>query len=95
MGVLFAVVFQGESMNTILDAAQNGYVSSTQIQEVDELVSKGGIMHMMCTVSLSICAFSLGGILVNTCMLVVVGSSLLRIAKGDVGQVLGTMVTCQ
>lgn len=63
LGVLFAVVFQGESMNTILDAAQNGYVSSTQIQEVDALLSKGGIMNMMSTVSLTICALSLGGIL--------------------------------
>ncbi len=50
-------------MNTILDAAQNGYVSSTQIQEVDALLSKGGIMNMMSTVSLTICALSLGGIL--------------------------------
>ncbi|WKK93469.1 Na+/H+ antiporter NhaC family protein [Clostridioides difficile] len=94
LGVLFAVVFQGESMNTILDAAQNGYVSSTQIQEVDALLSKGGIMNMMSTVSLTICALSLGGILEKTGMLEVVASSLLRLAKGVFGTVLCTMVTC-
>ncbi|WOW43972.1 Na+/H+ antiporter NhaC family protein [Clostridioides difficile] len=94
LGVLFAVVFQGESMNTILDAAQNGYVSSTQIQEVDALLSKGGIMNMMSTVSLTICALSLGGILEKTGMLEVVASSLLKLAKGVFGTVLCTMVTC-
>ena len=81
-------------MNTILDAAQNGYVSSTQIQEVDALLSKGGIMNMMSTVSLTICALSLGGILEKTGMLEVVASSLLRLAKGVFGTVLCTMVTC-
>ncbi|MCC0685903.1 Na+/H+ antiporter NhaC [Clostridioides sp. ZZV14-6345] len=94
LGILFAVVFQGESMNTILDAAQNGYVSSTQIKEVDALLSKGGIMNMMSTVSLTICALSLGGILEKTGMLEVVASSLLRLAKGVFGTVLCTMVTC-
>ena len=94
IGILFAIFLQGQSMGVILEAAQNGYVSQTGLALVDELLSKGGLMNMMSTVSMTICALSLGGILEKTGMLEVVASSLLRFAKGIFGTVLCTMVTC-
>ena len=68
--------------------------STTGVEAVDELLSKGGLMNMMSTVSLTICALSLGGILEKAGMLEVIASSLLRLAKGVFGTVLCTMVTC-
>ncbi|WP_297133254.1 Na+/H+ antiporter NhaC [Terrisporobacter sp.] len=94
LGGVFALGLQGESMGAILEAAQNGYVSTTGVEAVDELLSKGGLMNMMSTVSLTICALSLGGILEKAGMLEVIASSLLRLAKGVFGTVLCTMVTC-
>ncbi|MEG0855679.1 MAG: Na+/H+ antiporter NhaC family protein, partial [Terrisporobacter sp.] len=93
-GILFAVFLQGQSIGAILEAAQNGYVSETGVELVDSLLSKGGLMNMMSTVSMTICALSLGGILEKTGMLEVIASSLLRFAKGVFGTVLCTMVTC-
>lgn len=93
-GILFAVFLQGQSLGIILESAQNGYVSTTGVAIVDDLLSKGGLMNMMSTVSMTICALSLGGILEKTGMLEVVASSLLRFAKGVFGTVLCTMITC-
>ena len=77
-----------------LEAATNGYVSTTGIESVDMLLSKGGLMNMMSTVSLTICALGLGGILEKTGMLEVIASSILRAAKGVFGTVFCTMLTC-
>ena len=93
-GILFAIFLQGQSLGVILESAQNGYMSQTGVALVDDLLSKGGLMSMMSTVSMTICALSLGGILEKTGMLEVVASSLLRFAKGVFGTVFCTMITC-
>ena len=94
VGVIIAIFFQGQDIGAILEAATNGYVSTTGIESVDMLLSKGGLMNMMSTVSLTICALGLGGILEKTGMLEVIASSILRAAKGVFGTVFCTMLTC-
>ncbi|MBN9646447.1 Na+/H+ antiporter NhaC [Terrisporobacter glycolicus] len=94
IGVVIAVFFQGQDMGAILEAATNGYVSATGVESVDMLLSKGGLMNMMSTVSLTICALGLGGILEKTGMLEVIACSILKAAKGVFGTVLCTMLTC-
>lgn len=94
IGVVIAVFFQGQDMGAILEAATNGYVSATGVESVDMLLSKGGLMNMMSTVSLTICALGLGGILEKTGMLEAIASSILKVAKGVFGTVLCTMLTC-
>ena len=94
IGALFAFIFQGSSLGEIINAAQNGYISTTGIASVDELLSKGGLMSMMSTISLILCALSLGGILEKTGMLEAIANSLLKLAKGTFGTVACTMLTC-
>ncbi|MGX7243626.1 Na+/H+ antiporter NhaC [Enterococcus quebecensis] len=47
------------------DMIQNGFVSQTGNNQVDELLSRGGIQSMMWSVSLIILALALGGLLVK------------------------------
>ncbi|HSQ89552.1 Na+/H+ antiporter NhaC [Romboutsia sp.] len=94
LGFVFAIVFQGASVGDIINAAHSGFVSNSGVAAVDELLSKGGLMSMMSTVSLTICALSLGGILEKTGMLEVLASSILKFAKGTFGVVFATMATC-
>lgn len=94
LGFVFAIVFQGASIGDILSSAQNGYVSATGVAAVDDLLSKGGLMGMMSTVSMTICALALGGILEKTGMLEAIASAILGLAKGVFGTVLCTMITC-
>lgn len=93
IGVVFAVTLQGVGLEGILSAAQNGYVSQTGVQAVDELLSKGGLSSMMSTISLILCALSLGGVLEKTGMLKSIAEILLKRAKGVFGTVLCTMIT--
>lgn len=94
LGFVFAIVFQGASVGDIINTAHSGFVSSSGVAAVDDLLSKGGLMSMMSTVSLTICALSLGGILEKTGMLQVLASSILKFAKGTFGVVFATMATC-
>ena len=94
LGFVFAIVFQGASIGDIINSAHSGYVSNSGVAAVDDLLSKGGLMSMMSTVSLTICALSLGGILEKTGMLEVLASSILKFAKGTFGVVFATMLTC-
>lgn len=94
LGFIFAIVFQGASLGDIINAAHSGYVSDSGVAAVDDLLSKGGLMSMMSTVSLTISALALGGILEKTGMLEALASSILRFAKGTFGVVFATMLTC-
>ena len=94
IGFLFEVTLQGVDLGSVLSAAQNGYVAKTGVQAVDELLSKGGLSSMMSTISLILCALSLGGVLEKTGMLKSIAEVLLKRAKGVFGTVACTMLTC-
>ncbi|MGL5311738.1 MAG: Na+/H+ antiporter NhaC [Peptostreptococcaceae bacterium] len=94
LGGVFAAIFQGADLASIVDAAHYGFVSETGVAAVDELLTRGGLDSMMWTVSLILCALTLGGILEKTGMLEAIANGLLSIAKGRFGLVLATIVSC-
>ncbi len=63
VGAIFAVIFQGADLVTILDNFQNGFVSETGMAMVDKLLTRGGVNNMLWTISLIIFAMCFGGIL--------------------------------
>ncbi len=81
-------------MRVILEAITNGCVSTTGIEFVDILLSKGGLINMMLTVLLSICALRLGEILEKIGMLEVIVSSILGAAKGVFDTGFCNILTC-
>ncbi len=94
IGAIFAMVFQGSDLASIIDAAHYGFVSETGVVAVDDLLSRGGLDSMMWTVSLILCALTFGGILEKTGMLEAIAVSLLCIAKGTFGLVFMTIFSC-
>jgi len=95
-GAVLGMVFQGEGSNfgAILDCGMNGYVSSTGIESVDSLLSSGGLMNMMYSISLTILAMMFGGIMEHTKQLEVIVNRLLKHIKGPVSLVALTEATC-
>ncbi len=81
VGGLFAVATQSQSLSSVVEAAFSGYVSTTGVPMVDELLTRGGLMSMMQTVALIICALSFGGIMEKTGMLETIARALLRMVK--------------
>lgn len=94
LGGLVAIVFQGESLPQVLLVAKGGFVSSTGVDFVDQLLTRGGLDSMLGTVSLMFCALVTGGILEKTGMLEALAAAILKIAKGTFGLIFATIFTC-
>lgn len=63
LGAVVALIFQGQSVLTILNSSVNGYVGNTGVEQLDSLLSRGGINSITSTVMLLIAAVSFGGVL--------------------------------
>ena len=93
LGGIVAVIFQGSSIADVFIVAKSGYISSTGMTFVDELLSRGGLDSMLGTVSLMLCALTTGGILEKTGMLEALAKSILKIARGTFGLIAATIFT--
>jgi len=93
LGGLFAMMFQGAGMTEIISALNDGYVSSTGLEAIDSLLSRGGMQSMMNTVSLILCAMTFGGVMERTGMLQAIADQILKLAKNTGSLVLATILT--
>jgi NhaC family Na+:H+ antiporter len=91
-GVLGAI-FQGNSFGNLLSAAYGGYASTSGVEAVDNLLTKGGFESMMYTVSLVICAMMYGGIMEKTNQLRVVVNVILKKAQSTGSVITATILT--
>ena len=94
IGGICALATQSSSLAEVIAAAHSGYVSATGVAEVDGLLTRGGLMSMMETVALIICALSFGGIMERTGMLEVIAASLLKMVRGTGSLVATTVASC-
>ena len=76
LGALFAFFAQSKSLAEVFHVSFAGFVSETGVKSVDELLTGGGLMDMMKTVALIICALCFGGIMEKTGMLNTIAKSL-------------------
>ncbi len=81
IGGIAAMIFQGASIGSVVDALHYGYVSETGIASVDALLTRGGLDSMMWTISLILCAMTFGGVMERTGMLESLANVILGIAK--------------
>jgi NhaC family Na+:H+ antiporter len=93
LGALFAFLFQGADMSSIIEAAHYGYYSETGVTVIDDLLSRGGLDSMMWTVSLILCAMSFGGVMETSGMLEAIAETILKMAHGTGSLVLATVIT--
>lgn len=71
-GMTLAVTLQGFTLNQMLTFMNFGFVSDVGIEQVDKILSGGGLQNMMWTISLGFIALSMGGVLEKTKMLDVI-----------------------
>lgn len=63
LAIAISFIFQHLSFGEVLNILFSGYTSSTGIEAIDSLLSRGGIESMMFTIGLVILALSMGGLL--------------------------------
>lgn len=90
---ILGVIFQGNSFGGLLSAAYGGYASTSGVEAVDNLLTKGGFESMMYTISLVICAMMFGGIMEKTNQLRVVVSVILKKAQSTGSLITATILT--
>ncbi|MEG0728708.1 MAG: Na+/H+ antiporter NhaC [Anaerovoracaceae bacterium] len=95
-GALVGMVFQGGNcdLGAVLNAGMNGFESNTGIEAVDKLLSAGGLMNMMSSISLTILAMMFGGIMEETKQLEVIVAQFLKLVKRPSQLVILTELTC-
>lgn len=94
LGAIMAPIFQGVNFGDILDVSYGGYESATGIESVDSLLSSGGLMNMMYSISLTIIAMMFGGIMEKTGQLDVIVEKLLKLVHGTTSLITLTILTC-
>ena len=99
LGILSAfvlgLIFQPDcTVGTLLTTGRDGFESSIGVYEVDKLLTNGGLMGMMSSISLTILAMMFGGIMEATGQLEIIVSKLLKLVKGPASLVALTEATC-
>lgn len=78
---ILAVVFQKTPVTDIATAVNTGYQAHTGVEQVDQLISRGGMMSMMETQLVAFTAFSFGGIMQRTGLLSVILDRVMKFAN--------------
>jgi NhaC family Na+:H+ antiporter len=73
-----AIIFQKASIPEVAAAMNTGYQAHTGVEEVDKLISQGGMMSMMEVQLVAFTAFSFGGILQRIGLLSVILNRVMR-----------------
>lgn len=94
LGILCAILVQGEGVITVADSLMNGYVCDSGVEMVDNLLSRGGIYSMLPTLSLIMCAFVFGGVVRVIGLLETLAEAILKRTKSNGALVTATVLTC-
>ncbi len=90
---IIAIIFQKASITDVATAMNTGYIAQTGVEEVDRLISRGGMMSMMETQLVAFTAFSFGGIMQRTGLLSVILDRVMKFATKVWSIVLTTIGT--
>ena len=102
LAAVFAFIFQGDVLNSLTDSklqsVLNAILTDTQVktdnEKLTELFSSGGVIGMLWTISLIICAMVFGGIMDAIGALAKITKGLLSIASSVFGLFASTVVSC-
>ncbi|ANU26153.1 Na+/H+ antiporter NhaC [Planococcus versutus] len=93
LGFMCQIFVQGGNVGDSVNTLHDGYAIVSGNEMVDELFNRGGIASMMFTVSLTIFAMVLGGILEQTGMLRAIVKQILKVAKTAGSLIAATIVS--
>lgn len=96
-GTILGVVFmgvQGVPSSSWGEVLNYGYESVSEIPEIYDLLTRGGMQDMMWTISLIMCAMTFGGVMDASEQLKTLAEAFMKIAKGVGSLVTITVVSC-
>lgn len=94
VGVILALIFQGEGFGEITNILNSGFSIETGIEEFDTLMSRGGLQSMLSTAALGILGMLYGAIMEKTGLLNAFLTAIKPLIKNLGGLVLAVVLTC-
>lgn len=86
--------FESDIAQVMAEAGTPDFLTSEEIASIDKLLSKGGLMNMMFSISMTIIAMMFGGIVEMTGQMEVIVNNILKLVRSDAGLVVATEATC-
>lgn len=93
IAVLMAIGIQGASLTSIVKVAFSGYTSTSGIEVIDTLLSRGGMSSMGNVIALVLVAMAFGGVIQKSGMLSILLDKILNIANGIGALICATVCT--
>lgn len=94
LGCLAGGIFQGVPLNQWFSILHYGYESSSEVPEIYDLLTRGGMDSMMWTINLIICAMCFGGVMDSSGMLGSLAKAMLKFARNTGSLVTVTVISC-
>ena len=94
LGCLAGGIFQGVQLNEWFAIVHYGYESTSEVADIADLLTRGGMDSMMWTINLIICAMCFGGVMDSSGMLGTLAKAMLKFAKGTGSLVTVTVFSC-
>ncbi len=94
LGGIFAMLFQGTPLGDLFYVTYEGYKPALDNDFLNSLLERGGLESMYYTVSLILCAMTMGGVMDTTGMLKTLAEKLMKLAVNTGSLVLVTVVSC-
>ncbi len=94
LGCIFGSLFQGIGLAEWPSILHYGFESTSGIESIDSLLSRGGMDSMLWTINLIICAMCFGGIMDASGMLATLAQAMLKFAKSTGSLVTVTVFSC-
>lgn len=94
VAIILAIVFQGESLSSILGILDSGVQIDSGLPEFDKLMNRGGLQSMLWTAALGILGMLYGAIMERTGLLVSFLEKMNPLVKTTGGLIATTVVTC-
>lgn len=93
LGCVFALVFQGADLQSVITSAFSGFSIETGVAEVDKLLNRGGMTSMMEIICLILISLSFAGIVEKSGMVSTVIERALKNAKKDSTVITATLLS--
>jgi NhaC family Na+:H+ antiporter len=91
--VVIAIIYQGVDFVTVANSLWSNQAGTTGIENIDQLLGRGGISSMSWTLLLSIMALAMGGILYKSGFLEVLLAGVIKHIKGATSLIAVTIVS--
>jgi NhaC family Na+:H+ antiporter len=94
LAVILGIIFQKVSIPEALSTLTTGYKSTTGLPQLDNLLTRGGMMSMMGVTLIAFCAFGFAGIMQATGMLQKILDHLAKFTRTVGSLIAATVLSC-